>query len=112
MARKVKKEEGNPQGSNVPDGEKVMGFIERIENVDTAIASEKGEFMRACKALQDDKKEIYKEAKGAGFNKKALKSIVKRRYLENSIQEVRDDLEGDDQDSYDALLLALEKIAA
>lgn len=104
-------EGGAAHGSNVPHGEQVLGFIQRVENLNLDIAKEKSAMMTACKGIHTDIKEVFKEAKAAGINKKALKGHVKRRALERDIEDIRDDLEGDDQDSFDALAIALQKIA-
>lgn len=115
MAPRVKKpkddEEGGPaQGSNVPDGNKVLKFIEKVEALDGDLATERSEYMNRCKAIHSDKKEVFKEAKAAGVNKKALKGHVEKRKLEGKIEEIANDLEGDDNDAYVAMELALEKL--
>jgi uncharacterized protein (UPF0335 family) len=46
-------------------GKRLRAFIERIERVDEDI-----------KALQEDKKEIYAEAKGVGFDVKIIRKII------------------------------------
>ncbi len=48
--------------------DQLRAFIERIERMDEEIA-----------ALNDDKKEIYAEAKGNGFDTKILRKIVSIR---------------------------------
>ena len=113
MAPRVKKTDGDadgPQISNVPDGEKVMEFVSRIENLHGDLGTEKSESMTRCKAIHTDIKEVYKEAKNAGFNKKALKGIISKRALEAKIQDIGDELEGDDSTAYASLQLALEKL--
>jgi uncharacterized protein (UPF0335 family) len=112
MAPRVKKddEEAQTHGSNVPDGAKVLSFVERVESLNGDLGTEKGEFMARCKVIQGDIKEVYKEAKNAGINKKALKGIVKKRALEADIEDIAADLEGDDSDAYAALQLSLEKL--
>jgi uncharacterized protein (UPF0335 family) len=46
----------------------LKSFVERIERLETEIAE-----------LNSDKSEIYKEAKGAGFDTKALRALVAER---------------------------------
>lgn len=46
----------------------LRSLVERIENLEESI-----------KELQSDKSDIYAEAKGAGFDVKALKAIIKER---------------------------------
>jgi len=116
MARKVKDEtegEGAPsQISNVPDGGQVLSFVERVENLLADKASEKGEYMAKCKVINEDIDQVFVEAKNAGFRKKALKQVLKKRELERKLEDVGADLEGDDSDAYAAMDLALEKLKA
>ena len=51
----------------IPGG-KIRTFVERIENLDTEIQE-----------LNEQKKEVFAEAKGDGFDVKILKEIVKLR---------------------------------
>jgi uncharacterized protein (UPF0335 family) len=121
MARRVKKDkepEPGEGGSGVAafrgngfDPDIAKGFVDRIENLHGDLASEKGEFMARCKVIQADIKEVLTEAKNAGIPKKPLKSLVKQRKLERDIENIRTDLEGDDQDSFDQLVMALGKFA-
>ena len=50
------------------DASRLISILERIEHLE----EEK-------KGIQDDIKDIYAEAKGAGFDVKALKHIIKQR---------------------------------
>jgi uncharacterized protein (UPF0335 family) len=60
-------------------GGKIRAFIERIENLDTEIQK-----------LNEQKKEVFAEAKGDGFDVKILKEIVKLRKQD---EEERDECE-------------------
>ena len=51
--------------------EHLKSFIERLERMDEEI-----------KALNDDKRDIYAEAKGCGFDVKAIREILKIRRLD------------------------------
>jgi uncharacterized protein (UPF0335 family) len=48
--------------------EQLKAFIERVERLDEEI-----------KGLNDDKREVYAEARGNGYDVKALKTIVQMR---------------------------------
>ena len=63
----------------IPGG-KIRAFVERIENLDTEIQE-----------LNEQKKEVFAEAKGDGFDVKILKEIVKLRKQD---AEERDEREG------------------
>ena len=49
-------------------GDRVCAFVERVERIDEEI-----------KALSEDKKEVFAEAKGEGFDVKVLKQILRLR---------------------------------
>ena len=62
----------------IPGG-KIRAFVERIENLDTELQE-----------LNEQKKEVFAEAKGEGFDIKILKEIIKLRKQD---QEERDERE-------------------
>ena len=51
----------------IPGG-RIRSFVERIENLDTELQE-----------LNEQKKEVFAEAKGEGFDVKILKEIIKLR---------------------------------
>ena len=53
--------------------EKLLGYVERIERLE----EEK-------KDVQQDIKEVYAEAKANGYDKKALKAIIKLRKMDEA----------------------------
>jgi uncharacterized protein (UPF0335 family) len=64
-------------------GDQLRSFVERIERLE-----EEG------RALGQDKKEVYAEAKGTGFDTNIIKMIVKRRRLgEGAVAEADELLE-------------------
>ena len=62
----------------IPGG-KIRAFVERIETIETEIGE-----------LNEQKKEVFAEAKGEGFDVKILKEIVK---LRKQNEEERDERE-------------------
>jgi len=54
-------------------GERLRSFVERIERLE----EEK-------KALSDDIREVYSEAKGTGFDIKVLRHIIRLRKMDSS----------------------------
>ena len=62
----------------IPGG-KIRSFVERIENLDTELQE-----------LNEQKKEVFSEAKGEGFDVKILKEIIKLRKQD---QDERDERE-------------------
>ena len=57
----------NP-ATNTVAGDQLRSFIERLERLDEEI-----------KGLNDDKSDIYKEAKGSGFDTKFMRKVVALR---------------------------------
>jgi uncharacterized protein (UPF0335 family) len=53
--------------SSIPGG-RIRSFVERIENLDTELQE-----------LNEQKKEVFAEAKGEGFDVKILKEIIRLR---------------------------------
>lgn len=53
--------------------EELKQFVERIEHMD-----------QEAKAIGDDRKEIYAEARGRGFNIKVMKKIIAMRRMDHS----------------------------
>ncbi len=63
----------------IPGG-KIRSFVERIENLDAELQE-----------LNEQKKEVFAEAKGDGFDVRILKEIIKLRKQD---KEERDEREG------------------
>jgi uncharacterized protein (UPF0335 family) len=64
----------------IPGG-KLRAFVERIENLDTEIQE-----------LNEQKKEVFAEAKGDGFDVKILKEIVKLRKQDEEERDERESM--------------------
>lgn len=58
---------------------RIRAFVERIERLEEEI-----------KALNADKSDVYREAHGEGFDKKALRKVIANRRMDQS---ARDELE-------------------
>jgi uncharacterized protein (UPF0335 family) len=63
----------------IPGG-RIRSFVERVENIDAELLE-----------LNEQKKEIFAEAKGEGFDVKILKEIIKLRKQD---KDERDEREG------------------
>ena len=66
----------------IPGG-KIRSFVERIENLDTELQE-----------LNEQKKEVFSEAKGEGFDVKILKEIIKLRKQDQDERDERESLLG------------------
>ena len=62
-------------------GGKIRAFVERIENLDTEIQE-----------LNEQKKEVFAEAKGERFDVKILKEIVKLRKQDEEERDERENM--------------------
>ena len=62
-------------------GDRLRAFVERIERIEEDI-----------KGLNEDKKEVYAEAKGDGFDAKILREVVRLRKQDESEREEHDSL--------------------
>ncbi|SDR45721.1 Uncharacterized conserved protein, UPF0335 family [Rhizobiales bacterium GAS191] len=80
-------------GPGMIAGDELRAFVERIERVEEEI-----------KGLMEDKKEIYAEAKGNGFDVKILREVIRVRK--------QDEKERDEKESLlDVYLHAIESSA-
>jgi uncharacterized protein (UPF0335 family) len=64
----------------VPGG-KIRAFVERIEHIDTELQE-----------LNEQKKEVFAEAKGEGFDVKILKEIIKLRKQDQDKRDERESM--------------------
>jgi uncharacterized protein (UPF0335 family) len=64
---------------NAEAGDQLKAIVERIENVNEEI-----------KAYNDDKKEIFAEAKGAGFDTAVIKKLIKLRSIPHADRQQAD----------------------
>ena len=69
------------KGSNGVEGARLKSFVERIERLEEEI-----------KGLSDDKRDIYTEAKGDGFDIKILRQVIRLRKQDKGEREEQDTL--------------------
>ena len=62
-------------------GDRLRSFVERIERLEEEI-----------KGLTDDKKDIYAEAKGEGFDVKILREVIRIRKQDKKERDERESL--------------------
>lgn len=68
-------------------GAMLKSYVERIENLQKEV---KEKIETEVAPLRSDIRDIYKEAKGNGFNTKALREAMRRKGLD---RELRDEVE-------------------
>lgn len=62
-------------------GDRIRSFVERIENLDTELQE-----------INEQKKEVFSEAKGEGFDVKVLREIIKLRKLDKDERDEQETL--------------------
>jgi len=90
-----------------PVDKQTRPFMERIETLHADLESERGKYMAACKSIREDVKVVYQEAKDAGCNAKALRSLIKWRALEKRQQMIEGGLDEDEGAIYARLVETL-----
>lgn len=100
-----------PSHGNGFDPAKVAKHVAAIEAGQRDLDSERGTYMSRCRTIRDEIKDRYDEAKADGIPKKELKKVIKARDLTRKMDELREDLEPDEQDNYDNLRHALGDLA-
>lgn len=75
MAKKDRQPKPEQMGHNAVTqaGEQLMSVVARVERLDETI-----------KELNQDKKEVYGEARATGFDTKTIKKVVQRRRMDRS----------------------------
>ena len=90
--------------NNSFDGDQVKGFLDRLVSLEdkkqSDFASIRGQFGA-------DKNLVLEEAKGAGIPKGILKSKLREILLERKKNKIREDMESEDQATFDELSAAL-----
>jgi uncharacterized protein (UPF0335 family) len=69
------------QSSNGIAGDRLRSLVERIERIEEEI-----------KRLSDDKKDIFVEAKGEGFDVKILREVIRLRKQDKNERDERESL--------------------
>lgn len=83
MARKPRTHNNPPPDVGGIDAERLRGLVQRLEHVDEEIDG-----------LRNDRKDILAEAKSAGFNPKALTTILKIRKADpEKLKELNSDVD-------------------
>lgn len=72
---------GHNSGTTGIAAEKLRSFVHRVENLNADI-----------KGLNDDKSEVYAEAKALGFDVKTIKKLIQRRAMDTADRREQDEL--------------------
>ena len=99
-------------GHNGIDGDKLSAVVKEAERIEAEIASAKGAHMKFCQKKREEIAGVIKDAKAEhGIPTKELKAVLKRRKARQKMEELRDRLEADQQDTLDQMEHALGDLA-
>lgn len=94
--------------TNGYDTDAAEEFLERVENIEKEMESDRGAYMAKCKAHREDIKEVLSEAESEhGFDPKVMKILIQERKLLKKIKDAPNGLDIDATSQYDALTTAL-----
>lgn len=86
-------------------------FVGEIEKHHDQIASYKGEHAQRVGSVQEMISGIYDRAKDAGIPKKQLKAVIRERDLLKKIENLREDMEDEQAETFDQIKFALGMLA-
>lgn len=109
MARRPKL---NSNSGNGFDSKLVKSFVDKIEDFNDQIATQKASNAKRCRDIQDKIKDVYETAREKSVPVKALKTEVKLRRLDRTKAELVEALEADDAQSLEAIRIALGDFAS
>ncbi len=87
--------------------DQVQNVVNRIMSLKGDIRSVKAANAKRCREIMEDVAEIFDEAKSNGIPKKELKRAIKAVELTQELAALRDELEADEQETFDQLAHAL-----
>lgn len=88
------------EGKNRATADEAASFVDQFEELEAEVASERGKFMAACRAIRERQKELLEDAKSQGVKKSVVKAIAKARELEAKARDMLADIEDDEDRSY------------
>ncbi len=94
-------------GSNGFDRDQLNRYLDAIDDADDELLRLKSDHMSACKAPRARIRETMKQAKEAGINLIAFRTIVAAHRAERNVEAKIAELEADDAADYEAMQQAL-----
>lgn len=88
------------EGKNRASAAEAASFVDRFEELEAEVASERGKFMAACRAIREKQRELLEDAKSQGVKKSVVKAIAKARELEAKARDMLADIEDDEDRTY------------
>lgn len=88
------------EGKNSATADEAASFVDKFEQMEVEVASERGKFMSACRAIRQRQKELLEDAKSQGVSKGVVKAIVKARELENRARNLLADIEDSEEQTF------------
>jgi hypothetical protein len=97
--------------TNGYDADALIGFVQRIESLQSEIDQEAAEFKERCAPFREDMKQVRREAHDAGIGKQEFAAVIRRRRLEHKAAHAGDALDLAQRANYAAYLESLERLA-
>jgi len=92
---------------------KAAPFLKRVEDHNEQLESLRGSYMASCKAVREQIKSVYTEAKEAGVRPRPLKGVVKHRQLARKQEKIAASMDDvDDAAIYSELIETLGPLGA
>lgn len=85
---------------NRAPADQAASFVDKFEELEADIASERGTFMAKCKAIREKQRELLDDAKAQGIKKGVVKAIAKARVFEAKARDTLADIEDDEDRIY------------
>lgn len=95
------------EGDNGFDPDQLGKYLDEIDRADDELLKLKTEHMASCKAPRGRIKQTMKEARGAGINMAAFRTIVAKHRADRKIEEQIAELEKDDLADFEEMQRAL-----
>ena len=80
--------------------DKICDAFTKVMHIKEQLDTEKGEYMKRCKVLRDEMKDVFSDAKNAGVPLKPLKEALKRFELERKAANCGDGLDALEIDDF------------
>lgn len=93
--------------SNGFDAAVLKRFVGEIDKFKEAMASRQGEYMKFCRDQRELISGVFDRAKDAGIPRVELRAVLKERDLQKKIENLREELEEDQAETFDQIKHAL-----
>lgn len=86
-------------------------WVDEIERHLSTLETYKGEYLNRCKSVRELISDCYDAAKEAGIPRVELRGVIKERALLRQIENIREDMEPEQAETFDQIKFALGMLA-